>query len=264
MSERLSTGLRNWMLGYGSMREALQDCVMKIYSGSAPAEADDAVTGVLLATVTKSSGTVTGGYWNNGLLGERSIYNTWKMTLDGDHATGNTCKFTINHNSAGAVAYTYTNTPDQTAEGVLLDIIQVINDLGFVKASPGVVASHEIIVRCTMAGDDIVIADNTGDITVTPLELDVEARVDTLFFALPSSGAMSKGTDTWSGLIATSGVAGYFRIVKPEDDGTDSSTPIRFQGAVSTSGAELNLSTTSLVAATTLTIDTFSISLPAE
>jgi len=258
MAERLSTGLRNWLLAYGSVREALKDSQMKIYSGAAPASADDPVTGVLLAIVTKASGAVSAG--------ERSTYNTWKLVLDGDHGEGDTCKITINHNGNGAVAYTYTNTPDAgDADAVRLKVVEMINDVGFLRAIPADSADNEIYVTCRVPGDVVVIADNTGTITVTPTETDEEARADTLWFdETPSSGALSKSSDTWSGLVLVSGVAGYFRLVTSDDDGTSSSTQLRLQGAVSTSGAELNLSSTSLVSGTTLTIDTFSISLPAE
>jgi hypothetical protein len=265
MSERLSTGLRDWMLGYGSMREAFKDCVMKIYSGTAPASADDEKTGVLLVTITKSSGAVTGPYWNDGAMGERSTYNTWKIVLDGDNGLGDECKINIDLNGDGGTTYIYKNTPDAgDADAVRLKVVEMLNDLGYLKAVPADSADNEIYVRTTVPGDVLIITDDGGAITIVPTETDEEGREDTLWFGLPDGGAMPKSSDTWSGVIATSGVAGYFRIVRSDDDGTLSTTQVRAQGAVATSGAELNLSSTSLVAGTTLTIDNYSISLPAE
>ena len=259
MSERLSTGLRDYLLGESSMRKALEDCVMKIYSGAAPASANDAVTGVLLAIITKSSGTVSSG--------ERSTPGRWQITIPDSHAEGATVKAAINIGAAGAVTYTYTNTPDAgTAEQVMAKVAQMLNDIYGISAIylGSTIQARTVVIQGRIAGEDIDVVDGAGTITITPTEIEVAARLDAIYFANPSSGAMSKASETWSGLIATSGVAGYFRFVTSSDDGTLSTTQVRAQGSVSTSGAELNLSNTSLVAATTLTIDTYSISLPAE
>lgn len=51
---KLSTGLRNHVVGSGSLKSALDGCVIRMYSGTMPATADAAVTGgsTLLCTVT--------------------------------------------------------------------------------------------------------------------------------------------------------------------------------------------------------------------
>jgi hypothetical protein len=248
------------------MREIFADCILKIYSGTAPTDADDAVTGVLLATITKASGTVDTDKYNSGALSERSTCKHIGLTLDGDHGAADTVKITINYNSAGAVAYQYTNTDDAGDAFAVRDmVVRWMNKtFGYLMAVGGDTDDNFIWVRTRIPGDTLVIADNTGTITVTVDDGIATARSNCLYFAAPSSGAMAKAAETWSGVVATTGVAGYFRLVEPEDDGTDSTTQRRAQGTVSTSGAELNLSSTSLVAATTLTIDTYSISIPAE
>ena len=53
---KASTGLRNKLLDTNSLKTILALGAIKIYSGSAPATADAAVTGTLLATITVSSG----------------------------------------------------------------------------------------------------------------------------------------------------------------------------------------------------------------
>ncbi|RPI50464.1 MAG: hypothetical protein EHM49_08525, partial [Deltaproteobacteria bacterium] len=55
MAEKLSTGFRDFVLGRGSSRDFLSDSLMRIYSGTAPASADDAVTGVLLVQISQAS-----------------------------------------------------------------------------------------------------------------------------------------------------------------------------------------------------------------
>jgi hypothetical protein len=90
-------------------------------------------------------------------------------------------------------------------------------------------------------------------------------RSDCLQFDAPSGGVISKPSgDVWSGVNAAGGTAAYYRICKSDDGGTESTTQPRAQGAISTSGAELNLSSVNLAAGATTTIDQFSLTLPAQ
>lgn len=85
---------------------------------------------------------------------------------------------------------------------------------------------------------------------------------NSLIFDAPSSGVLGKAdADTWSDAGLASGTAGWFRFYANDfDTGTDA---LCFDGAVATSGAELNLSSTAIVAAATTTIDEFEITMPA-
>jgi hypothetical protein len=77
------------------------------------------------------------------------------------------------------------------------------------------------------------------------------------------AGVLSKQIDTWDGVAVQTGTAGYFRYcASTGDGGATSTTLVRIQGAVSTSGAELNMSSTSITSAATTTIDTFDITMP--
>ena len=58
---KLSTGLRQAILGTNDFKTIFTDSVLEIYSGSAPATADDAETGTKLCRITVSSGTFTAG-----------------------------------------------------------------------------------------------------------------------------------------------------------------------------------------------------------
>lgn len=93
------------------------------------------------------------------------------------------------------------------------------------------------------------------------------AEANGLEFGDATSGYIEKCADqTWSGTIASTGTAGYFLLVaNPTDNLAASTTLPRIMGSVGTSGsgADLELATTSLVAARTQTIDTFKITLPA-
>lgn len=51
----------------GSLKDILKDGFINIYSGAQPSEADDAVTGTLLCTITAASGAFVAGAFDNGL-----------------------------------------------------------------------------------------------------------------------------------------------------------------------------------------------------
>ena len=87
-----------------------------------------------------------------------------------------------------------------------------------------------------------------------------------LEFGAASSGAISKNSEVWSGVNANTGIAGWFRLyANTSDAGSADSGYIypRIDGGVATAGSQLNLSSTSLTSGATLTIDTFTITLPA-
>jgi hypothetical protein len=52
MAVRLSTGLVKEMLDTASFRTTMNACVMRVYTGSQPADADSATSGTLLCTLT--------------------------------------------------------------------------------------------------------------------------------------------------------------------------------------------------------------------
>jgi len=60
------------------------------------------------------------------------------------------------------------------------------------------------------------------------------------------------------------GTAGYFRLVKSSDTGVLSTTEIRLQGNVGTSGSDLTLSSVNITIGATQTIDTATITMPAS
>lgn len=63
------------------------------------------------------------------------------------------------------------------------------------------------------------------------------------FAAAATDGVLSKlGTETWSGTMLANGQAGWFRLRETSDTGlSDSTTAARMDGAIATSGAQLNL-----------------------
>jgi hypothetical protein len=84
------------------------------------------------------------------------------------------------------------------------------------------------------------------------------------FLAAAVSGVLSKNTDIWSGVAGATGTASYFRLVVNTDTGVLSTTEIRMQGSVGTSGSDINMSSVSIVNGATQTIDTFDLTMPAS
>ena len=86
---------------------------------------------------------------------------------------------------------------------------------------------------------------------------------NSLIFDEPVAGVLGKAdADTWSGAAAATGTAGWFRFYG--SDYVNTANQLCFDGAVATSGAELNLSSTAIVLAATTTIDEFEITMPAN
>lgn len=87
---------------------------------------------------------------------------------------------------------------------------------------------------------------------------------DGLRFGTAAAGVLPLTTPAWSGVVTLAGVAGWFRFYGTTGTSGTSATTWRFDGAVGVSGADLNLSYTSLVVDSVLTISTFNITEPAE
>jgi hypothetical protein len=77
-------------------------------------------------------------------------------------------------------------------------------------------------------------------------------------------GVLSKkSTETWSGTAVASNTAGWFRLSAPGDTGALSTTEERIDGACGTSGAQLNMSSTTITSGAVQSISTFQLTMPA-
>lgn len=86
-----------------------------------------------------------------------------------------------------------------------------------------------------------------------------------LEFGDAAAGVIAKASgEVWSGVGLVTGTAGWFRFYDNGYVTGASSTEIRFDGSVSTSGAQLNLSSTTITLSATHTIDAFTITMPAS
>lgn len=254
MTLRLSSGLRNYLENVGSFKNAFSGGKLKIYTGAQPATADAAPTGTLLATITdasaahtqevRASGTIT----LSGSAGSITACTVNALTVLGETVAFATDLTTTAANLAEAINE-YPSVPKITASSSGA-VVTVYAPQGVGAGANGWVVDSTCT---TLIGTDV---NMSGGVTA----------VNGLKFDKATAGVMDKlDSQTWSGVAASTGTAGWFRLEGPvADSGALDSTEsqVRLDGAISTSGAQLNMSSTSITAAATQTITAFPITLP--
>jgi hypothetical protein len=79
-----------------------------------------------------------------------------------------------------------------------------------------------------------------------------------------ASGVLAKEAgDVWSGVGVAAGTAGWFRFYDNSLTTGESTSAIRFDGAVATSGSQCNMANTAVTVGGTSTVDTVALTLPA-
>lgn len=256
MTLRYSTGARNYMAQNGGLRDAFNNGKIEIYSGAQPTTADAAVTGTLLCTITSASAAHT-----------PEVLATGTVTLNSG-ASGSVDTVSVNSISlmSGAVAFNTSLT--QTAADVAAAINANRATTGYSASSSGAVITIRALRGTGTAPNGFTVVSTVTTITKTDVNMaSGVAAVNGIKFGAAAAGVIAKlSTQTWSGVNAASGTAGYYRAYgSVSDAGAADSTEatIREDGAIATSGAQLNLSSVSLTAAATTTISSWSRTLPA-
>lgn len=258
MPVRYSTGLRNWLLGGKSLREAFDDFIIKIYSGVSPSDADQPESGTLLCIVTKDSQQVDST--------ARSIAKQASINIT-SASTGNTVIVKVND-----IDYTYTVlSEDDNLRKVARKVALMLDDIPEIRAIAHATADNDgrVAIKSSIAGLSFTIAKGgvgggggTATWTLTDNTIS-NVRSNALQWGTPLNAQMSKPSEEWSGVNLINGTASWFRIVRPNDTGAFSTTQKRIQGSISTtSNADLRLPNINLVKDGILTIDSAIINLP--
>lgn len=254
MTLKYSTGLRDFLQRDGGMKRALHNGVFKIYSGSAPADADAAVTGTLLCTVSNASGALT-----------REVLATGTVELTG--SGGQVDTLTVNGIEIMGEVVVYSTDLTTTAALVAAAINKNLSNPDYTATSSGAVITISALPNTGTQPNGYTVASTQsgGTLGDTPANMSGGvAAVNGLPFASVTAGALTK-SGVWSGVNAATGTAGYFRFESTATDAGGSSTLLkRIQGTCGTSGADYNMSSTSLTSGATHTIDTFTLTLPAS
>ena len=81
--------------------------------------------------------------------------------------------------------------------------------------------------------------------------------------ASATAGQLLKAAgESWEGVNAATGTATWFRLAPTADAADASTSALRVQGTVAQSGADLNITNTSLTSGATQTVDYFSVLMP--
>lgn len=254
MTIRLSTGLRNNIVGPKGVGASFANGIIEIRTGSQPSTADSAATGTLLGTVTLNSGAYTA---------ETRASAT--ITLSGSSGSIDT----VNIGTTGPVNI------------IPLGPVSFITDLTTTAAALRDAIIRAGICHATSSGAvvTVIAPGGTGDAwnglalstTVTTITATSSGNmtggvdaVNGLSFAAPVTGTLSK-SGVWSFNGVANGTAGWFRIkASVLDDDLVSTTLVRLDGSIAVSGADMNLSNLSIVTGSPTTIDTLSITMPAS
>ena len=257
MPLRMSTGLRNFLASGGSLKQALSGGRIEIYSGSQPANADSAVSGSLLVTITNNSGTWTAetpavgsAQLTGGSSGEITA-----LTVDGYNILDTPVPFNTSLNQTAADLAAALN---RSATNLDFDAT-VSTDTVTLTAKPGLGTKY----------NTAVIAATLDTITASFTAFSGgAAAANGLLFEDAASGTMDKRSgQTWTGVAIATGTAGWFRHYGPKVDAGASDSlgvALRMDGSIATSGAQLNMSPTSVTAASTQTITAYSPTIPAS
>lgn len=257
MPLRLSKGLRNFLNEGGSLKQAFAGGTLEIYTGAQPTNADDAVSGTLLVTYRDNNGAHTS-----------EVRATGSVELTGG-GSGSVDTLTVNGIEIMGSSTPFNTSLAQTAQ----DIADKINDnernLLYVASVSG---STVVITAKPGLGalpNTWVVASTTTTITKTDTNMSGGVySANGLKFGDAAAGALvKKPGQTWSGAAVATGTAGWFRLKGAVSDagGADGSEVYhRLDGSVGTSGANLNLSSTSIVTSAVQTISTFTLTEPAQ
>lgn len=260
MAIRYSTGLRNFLNEGGSLKQALANGVLEVYSGAQPSSADAAPTGTLLYKVTDSSGAHT-----------NEVQATGSLTVSG--TSGSVDTVTVNSIDILGGAVTNTGAADGTATAVATAINNNPKNILFTASASGAVVTIKAKPGLgTLANGWAV----SGTATTTSLGTLVNMGsgvagvnpANGLKFGDSAAGVLTKlSTQTWTGVGLTDGAMGYFRFKGSVADAgaADSGEAyLRMDGNIATSGADLNMSSTAVATGATQTINSFSPTLPAS
>ncbi len=255
MSIQQSTGLRNHLQQGGSFRSAFQGGKLSIYSGAQPANADAAPSGTLLVTITDGAGAHTPEVQATGTITIAGTSGTITgITLGGVQILGATVTWASSNDNTAALIAEQINK----FHGHKIVTASAAGAVVTLKARLGFGASiNGMVVTSTESGGDIAATDVNMGSGVAGVN-----SANGLNFDDVVAGLLVKRTgQTWSGVGAADGTAGWFRLRGPiaDNDSADSAGSFtRLDGNIATSGGDMNASTTTLASGATHTISTFS------
>ena len=255
MTLRYSTGARDFLAADGSFKDMFQNGKIEIYTGAQPASADAAVTGTLLCTITSGAAARTA-----------EVLSTGSVTLTGG-AAGSIDTLTVNGVDILGGAVAFNTSLNQTAADVAAKCESFRGAVEYEVSASGAVITITARPGTGATPNGFVVASTATTITKTDANMaGGVSAVNGLLWGASTSGVVAKlSTQTWSGVNAATGTAGYYRMYGSVADagGLDSTgSTKREDGAIATSAAELNMASTTLTATATTTITAWQRTIP--
>lgn len=260
MTVRYSSGLRSFLAKHGSMARAFHNAKIKLYTGGQPSSADAAPTGTLLCTITDNSSAHTA-----------EVLSAGTVTLTGG-ASGSVDQISVNSVNLLDAAVAFNTSLTQTASDVADAINAAQSSIDYWARSSGAVITIYALPGLGTTPNGYVVSTTVTTITKTDVNMGTAtagvAGANGVKWGKPTAGVISKKTgQTLTGVNATGGVVGWFRLEAAEaDSGAADSAEryLRLDGSVGTASADMTLSNTTLAAAATTTIPDGSITIPAS
>jgi len=239
------------------MKRAFHGGVLKIYSGSQPSSADAAATGTLLATITDASGALT-----------NEVLSSGSVELTGG-ASGSIDALTVDGVSLIDNVVPFNTSLAQTASDLADEINSSLSTPEYTASVSGAVVTITAAPGTGTGPNTFAVVTTTTTITKTDTNFSGGvAAVNGLKLGDTVAGVVSKlSSQTWSGVAGAGGTAGWFRFYASEaDDGSADTAAAkkRIDGAISTSGSQMDMASTTITSGSTQTVNTFALTLPSS
>lgn len=257
MTMRLSTGLINFLAKQGSVDDALRNGYIEIFTGAQPASADAAAVGTLLSTITSGS-----------LARTPEVLATGSLTLTGG-AAGSLNTLTVNGSDILGAAVPFNGTLGQTATDIASQINRLASSPQYSAVAVGSVVTISALPGTGAGANGFVVAAAATTLTVTETNMagGVSPANGLLFDKVAAGVLPMAAIQTWSGTNAATGAAGWFRQHGSVADANlldAAGVALRIDGAISTSGSEMNLNNTGFVVGATTTIAGWTMTIPSQ
>lgn len=257
MALRQSKGARNFKLQFGSLKQALQNGEIRIFTGTQPASADDAETGTLLVKLTNNGGARTPEVLASGSI---------ELTGGGSGSVNTVTVNSVNIIPQGAVPFN--GSLNQTAVDLAAAINQGLSSPEYTASAAAAVVTIKALRGTGVAPNGFVVASTLTTITASHVNMaGGVAPVNGLQLGSSLAGVLSKlVSQVWKGTAVASGTAGWYRHVGSVADagGADvSESEIRIDGNIASSGANMNMTNTSVTNGADQTLSSFSLTDPA-
>lgn len=250
MALRFSSGLVKKLVDTSPVRTLLTGGKILIFAGAQPADADTAATTSPLLTIGNLAppvqsavvGSATGGT----LAAATYYYVVTALNAQGETLKSNETSY-VAGGATSSVTVAWTAVAGATGYRIYRGTASTVENVYYSVAGTAV---SFLDTGAANTGGTPPVSNTTG-----------------IGFDADGSGGILKQTAAtdWTGTIVADGTAGWFRICEAADAGTGASTTLaRMDGAIATSGGQMNLASLTFVNLAPFTITDAQITFPKE